>query len=130
MILYSFIIPLNPITKKNSSRIVRYGAKTALLPSKQYCQYEKDCINLTKHLKLLEPINKPINLKCVFYMQTRRKVDLTNLLSAINDTLVKCGILEDDNSKIVVSMDGSRVRYDKECPRTEIEITEVTNEII
>jgi hypothetical protein len=30
--------------------------------------------------------------------------------------------LADDNSNIVVSMDGSRVLYSKENPRTEIEI--------
>jgi Holliday junction resolvase RusA-like endonuclease len=58
-------------------------------------------------------------------MQTRRKVDLTNLLNAINDILVKYEILADDNSSIVFSMDGSRVFYDKENPRTEITITEV-----
>ena len=36
--------------------------------------------------------------------------------------LVKYGVIEDDNSRIIVSMDGSRVRYDKENPRTEVTI--------
>ena len=58
-------------------------------------------------------------------MPTRHRVDLTNLLNATNDILVKAGVLEDDNCKIVVSHDGSRVFYDKENPRVEIEITEV-----
>lgn len=31
-----------PITKKNSSRIVRVGKYNKILPSKQYEQYEKD----------------------------------------------------------------------------------------
>jgi hypothetical protein len=35
------------------------------------------------------------------------------------------GIIEDDNSQIVAGHDGSRVRYDKNNPRTEIEITEM-----
>lgn len=39
------------------------------------------------------------------------------------DLLVAYGIIEDDNSKIVASMDGSRVSYDKDNPRTEAEIT-------
>ena len=116
-------IPLNPVTKKNSMRIVRCGAYTKLLPSKQYVEYEKACRAFVSPLN--EPINKPINLQCLFYMQTRRKVDLTNLLNAINDILVKYEILADDNSSIVFSMDGSRVFYDKENPRTEITITEV-----
>ena len=56
-------------------------------------------------------------------MPTRRRVDLLNLLEASLDILVDAGILEDDNSSIVVSHDGSRVLYDKENPRAEITIT-------
>jgi hypothetical protein len=39
--------------------------------------------------------------------------------------LVKYGAIIDDNSLIVTSMDGSRVYYDKENPRTEIYIERV-----
>lgn len=53
-------------------------------------------------------------------------MDLVNLLEATCDILVHYRVLEDDNSKIVVSHDGSRVLYDKENPRVEIWITEVT----
>jgi Holliday junction resolvase RusA-like endonuclease len=45
-----------------------------------------------------------------------------NLQESTLDVLVKYGILADDNSNIVASMDGSRVLYSKENPRTEIEI--------
>ena len=55
-------------------------------------------------------------------MPTRRRVDLVNLLEATDDVLVHYGVLEDDNSNIIVSHDGSRVFYDKENPRTEIYI--------
>ena len=68
-------------------------------------------------------IDYPVNVKCVFYMPTRRRVDLTNLLEAVDDVLVRSGVLADDHSGIVVSHDGSRVLYDKENPRTEVEIT-------
>lgn len=33
--------------------------------------------------------------------------------------------MEDDNSRIIVHRDGSRVLYDKARPRVEVEITEV-----
>jgi len=56
-------------------------------------------------------------------MPTRRRVDLTNLLEAIDDVLVHYGVLSDDNSSIIVSHDGSRVLYDKARPRTEVTIT-------
>ena len=65
------------------------------------------------------------NLKAVFYMPTRRRVDLVNLLEALCDVLVTWGAIEDDNCKIIYSMDGSRVDYCKNNPRTEVEITEL-----
>lgn len=72
-----------------------------------------------------ETIKEPVNIKCLFYMQTRRKCDLTNLLEAVDDILVHVGILEDDNYTIVAGHDGSRVLYDKENPRTEIYIESI-----
>ena len=47
---------------------------------------------------------------------------MTNLLEAIDDVLVKYGVIEDDNFNIVQSHDGSRVLYDKGNPRTEVYI--------
>ena len=70
-------------------------------------------------------IDYPVNIKALYFMPTRRKVDLCNLHEALCDVLVKYGVIEDDNSRIVVSMDGSRVLYDKYNPRTEVEIVEV-----
>lgn len=55
-------------------------------------------------------------------MPTKRKCDLTNLLEAIDDVMVKYGLLADDNFSIIESHDGSRVLYDKENPRTEVTI--------
>ena len=58
-------------------------------------------------------------------MKTHRRVDLVNLLEATDDILVSCGVLKDDNAKIIVSHDGSRVYYDKEAPRAEIFINPI-----
>lgn len=63
---------------------------------------------------------------CVlYYMATRRKVDLANLIEATCDILVTAGVLADDNSRIVAAHDGSRVDYDKQNPRVEIWIEEM-----
>ena len=67
-------------------------------------------------------------MKALFFMPTRRKVDLTNLLEALDDVLVEAGVLEDDHSGILVSHDGSRVLYDKQHPRTEIVIRTMEDE--
>ena len=74
-------------------------------------------------LPKIDCITEKVNVKATFYMPTRRRVDLTNLLESIDDVLVKGRVIEDDNSNILFSHDGSRVFYDKENPRTEVEIT-------
>lgn len=120
-------IPLKPITKKNSQRIAtrKVNGKYVpfILPSKAYVQYEKDCGYFIKGKGL--KINYPVNVKCVYYMPTRRRVDLTNLMEATHDILVKYEVLADDNYKVIQSVDGSRVEYDKDNPRTEIIITAI-----
>lgn len=70
-------------------------------------------------------IDYPVEVKCLFYMPTRRKCDLTNMLEAIDDIMVKAGLLKDDNYTIIESHDGSRVLYDKDRPRTEVYITQI-----
>lgn len=115
------VIPVAPITKKNHQQIIRVKGKPVVIPSKQYRQYESDCAPFLKE----QHINYPVNIKALYYMPTRRRVDLCNLHEALCDVLVKHGVVEDDNSNIIVSMDGSRVLYDKSNPRTEIYIDTV-----
>lgn len=115
-----FTILVPPRTKKNSQRIVMGKGHPIVLPSKQYVEYEKNC---KAYVPAIEPIDYPVNIKAVYFMQTRHRVDLCNLHEALCDMLVHHKVLEDDNCKIVASMDGSYVDYDKENPRTEVVIT-------
>ena len=121
-----YIILLPPITKKNSQQILT-NSKTGrpfIMPSKKYKEYEVQAGVFLKH-RPPKPISCALNVKCLFYMPTRRAVDLNNLLEAATDILVHSGIIEDDNCRIVVAHDGSRVLYDKDNPRTEITITKI-----
>lgn len=124
-----YTIKLPPITKKNSQQILinKKTGKPFIFPSKKYKEYEETS-GLFLTPKPIEPIDSPVNVKCLFYMQTKRRVDLTNLLEAAADVLVYCGVLADDNSQVIVSHDGSRVLYDKDNPRTEITITKADAE--
>ena len=117
-----FTIPINPTTKKNSSMIVtnKKTNRPFIMPSKQFSKYERECL---KYLPKIDTIDYGVNIECHFYMLTRRKCDLTNLLEAIDDVLVKGGIISDDNCTIVVSHDKSRVHYDKNNPHVEVIIT-------
>lgn len=93
-----------------------------ILPSKRFVDFEKAC---KEFIPAGAAIDYPVNVKCIYYMPTHRRVDLVNLEEATLDVLVKYKVLADDNSSIVVSMDGSQVFYDKELPRTEITITPI-----
>lgn len=119
--MIKFIIPLQPISKKNSQQIF-INSKTGkpfIAPSAKYKEYESAAAwFIPKHKR----INEPVNIKCLFYMKNRQKCDLTNFLEAIDDIMVKVGLLADDNWTIVYSHDGSRILHDKNNPRTEVYI--------
>lgn len=120
---YKFTIPLKPITKKNSQRIFKDATgRLRIAPSAAYKKYEKQCAG---YMPDIETIECKVNVKAVYYMQTNRRVDLTNLHEALHDILVHYKVLLDDNCKIIVSTDGSYVDVDKWHPRTEVTITEL-----
>lgn len=111
-----------PRTKKNSQRIFKgRGGQPFLVPSAAYAQYEKDCLRQIHPPR--QPVAAAVNLKCVYYMPNRRRVDLVNLMEATCDILVKAGVLDDDCAAVVAGHDGSRVLLDRQRPRVEIEIT-------
>lgn len=115
--IQKYIISLPPITKKNSQQILtnhRTG-KPFIAPSRQYKKYEQAAMwYLTPKPKA--PLSGRYRVATVFYMPTRRKVDLTNLMEAAHDTLVAAKILADDNNAIITSVDGSRRKNHVECP--------------
>jgi len=117
-----FIIPLPPVSKKNSQQILInwQTGKPFIAPSKQFIDYEAAAL---WYIPRNVHIDFAVNVKCLFYMPTRRLCDLPNMLEAIDDIMVKAGLLKDDNYKIVQSHDGSKILYDKENPRTDICIT-------
>lgn len=117
----------NPVTKKNSARILRtHAGRPFVAPSKAFVEYEGNCLLQIKRPH--SPLSAWLNVCCVYYMATARRVDLANLIEATTDILVKAGVLEDDNSRIVAAHDGSRVLLDRKNPRAEIEITEMEDD--
>ncbi len=139
-----FTIHGDPRTKKNSEIIAGSGGRCPVCGKfrKQWIKQSsahdawavaarfdvRAAMILNERARTLFPIAEPVNVKAVFYMQTRRKVDLLNLLAAVDDLLVDCGVLEDDNARVVAAHDGSRVLYDKDAPRIEIEIERIKKE--
>lgn len=123
-----FTLPIRPVTKKNSGQIITVGGIPRLIPSKQYLQFEKDCQPYFKRvLNQIGQIDYPINLQAIFYVEIKRRIDLPNLLNAVDDAMVKSELILDDNRDIIASHDGSRVYHDKFNSRIEIEITKQEN---
>ena len=120
----SYVIKLPPVSKKNSQQILmnKKTGRPFIMPSRKFKEYEEQAAWFLKP-RPPRPIDCGLTVKCLFYMPTRRRVDLTNLLEAVDDLLVSAEIIADDHCGIVVSHDGSRVLYDKDNPRTEVTIT-------
>ena len=127
-----FTIPVKPRTKKNHMQLITLkNGRPLLVPSKQYKEFEKEVLNYIAENPLIIksneeftlPIKDRINFKCKFYKYRDYKADLVGYLQAIQDALVKAGVLYDDNHKIIESTNGSKVLLDKDNPRIEIEIT-------
>lgn len=117
-------IPLLARSKKNSQRIIynKYTNKPMIIQSELYKQFENECALFLNRYR--EKIDYPINIKCTFFVNDKKRRDLTNLENAIADILVKYEVIKDDNYNIISGWDGSRIIYrkDKE-PEIIIEIT-------
>lgn len=121
----SLVIIGQPITKKNSQRLIYAKGRVIPIPSAQYKLYEASALKQLEQQYKTIPIDVPVNLCCVYYMNSKRKCDLTNLLQATQDILVRAGVLADDNYTIVARLNDCAVDYDKNNPRVEITIREL-----
>ena len=124
------IIPTNPRSKKNSQEIVfnKKTGKRMVIQNKKYTDFEREW---KKYIPVLRepPIAYKVNLKCKFYVCDARRRDIANYLEAIQDILVKYGLLADDNYNIIASLDGCSMEIDRENPRVEIEIKKLDENI-
>ena len=134
--MQTYVIPLDPKTKKNSHRIAGCGPRCPVCGKyqKQFIRNGKTTTDFAFraaqfiHPRPKLPISQPIRIVYRIYTGTRRRVDDLNLYEALDDILVSERVLEDDNRSIIRSRDGSRVLYDKENPRAEIYIYEYQEE--
>lgn len=117
-----------PRTKKNSLRRRWSTDETGKrhlksIPSEAFDAYEKIALpQLEAQWRGRAPVEQPVNLRCAFYIDADRVVDTVGLYQAIADILVDAKVLADDERRIVVSWDGSRVWVDRERPRVEVVI--------
>lgn len=152
----TLIIPGCPIVKKNTRKTSNYrkdkNGKLIMLAnpisyySKAYTEWAKTalarCINFRNQLQKDGwelPIADMINLKCLFFFDTNRVVDLSNLYEGVQDLLAgNAGVYEDkvpknlyqiimdDSVRFIAGHDGSRFLLDYTNPRSEVTLQPFT----
>ena len=70
-------------------------------PSDQYVEWDR--INLATILAMptLPVIDYPVRLRLVFRPPNRMRYDLDNRTKAVQDLLVKAGVIQDDHARII-----------------------------
>lgn len=111
-------------SSKNSKRIVKFGNKMALIASKQYMASIKPIeqqlvLNRGKWLRMAEGYEKPLKVVFKIYRKTHRKFDYVNIIQGLQDLMVKCGWLSDDNADEIIPV-FQPYDVDKNDPRVEI----------
>lgn len=90
-----------------------------MIASKSFRAWHEDA---TQQMSLLRPkplgTVKGIHLK--FYAKTKRGNDLTNKAESVNDLLVECGVLDDDDWHHLPSVVLEYGGVDTKNPRVEI----------
>jgi Holliday junction resolvase RusA-like endonuclease len=72
---------------------------------------------------------RTVGIVYTLYFKDRQKRDLSNYgQKMLDDSLVKEGIIDDDNSTVILQ-ETVRIRYDKDNPRTEIIIADMIKEV-
>lgn len=112
-------------SKKNSKRWLKRGGRQFLVPSKKHEEWHKRAYsqvieqNTTKSL-----VCRGVLLRIWF--PDNRDCDLTNKAESVMDLLVDSCILKDDNWKCTGSVHLIPMGVDKENPRCEITLMEVS----
>ena len=130
-----FVIEGRPAVLKNSKQIVtRKNRRPVLVPSKSSKAWTKMAIaQIRAQWPFGESIPETISIhaKIITYVPDKRKRDLDNTFGGPLDAMMPerpiskvkkgkpwCGVITDDTQ--IKSLDGSRLRYDKQRPRVEI----------
>jgi len=122
-----------PRTKKNHTRRIKRGRRVFSVQSEAHEAWAGPAVlqlrfqaararameRLMDTLKAVLP-DEPVNMRAIVY-RDRRVGDLLNYLAAVSDVLEQAGVV--DNDRLIVTVDGSRLRVDKRRPRVEIELT-------
>lgn len=117
----TFFIEGNTPSKKNDRTIGVRNGRVFNVPSKRYREWHDSAMWQLKGMKNLK-LKPPYSITYSFWFKDRRKHDLDNAQASVNDLLKDAGVIEDDDSKMLVETHCYYKGVSKEVPRVKIEI--------
>lgn len=112
--------------QKNSKSIAynRGTGKPFIMSNKNVKDWQEYAQLQLNSMRPRTPLEGRQSISIMFYLKDNRRRDIDNMLTTIQDALVKAGILADDSWKNLKVGDLD-ARLDKENPRAEIELIKV-----
>ena len=129
-----FFVPGSTPSSKNGKRF--FGER--LIASKATMDWRKSTVEFWKNNKYLfekelKGIEKPYLIGTHFVRRTRHRFDWVNPVQSVQDEMVKCKWIDDDNCDEIIpfplNIDGNWHSYDKENPGAYIKIIKDPKEI-
>ena len=124
---YKFTLPLYGVTKKGAITTNWYR-NAHYQPSNAAKKKFKKLIQ--EQLDQFDTIQTPIKIKYTYYAQRNNSPDLDNFVAVVRkffqDALVESGLIEDDNVNFIIANSESYGGIDKENPRVEAEVIEIS----
>ena len=108
-------------SQKNSKKMTFIGEKPVLYTSAIVRQWQEEA---SWQLKRKEKFLNQVRVQYKFFIKDKRRRDLDNMVSTVNDALVKSGIIRDDDWQSLV-IGGAIGVLDRNNPRVVITIEEV-----
>lgn len=132
-LLYKFVIPTSPATKKNSNRIIKVKGFVKIIPSERFMKYQKFCA------EYIAPLRQKANIPAMdFGVSIKIRVatdkwivpDYTNICQALGDILQHYELISNDqwihwtdgDVKNNIPEEHWFIGVDKLNPRLEVEI--------
>lgn len=132
MICHFTIAAGPPRTKKNSSRVVKVGRFTKVLPSKAFCDWQDAALKEVIQTKfslarfgVRLPITCGVQVRALVFREASIG-DAVGFYQAIGDFLQEAGIIANDRQ--ILNWDGSRLLVDRVRPRVEVDIIQAAAE--
>ena len=113
-------------SSKNSRMIVKSGDKMVLLKSPACRKHIKPLeqqlvLNRYKWMEEIKDKKKPYRVCFKIYRKTKRLFDYINIVQQLQDSMVRCRWIDDDNADIIIPI-FKQYEIDKDNPRVQIEV--------